>query len=180
MRTSKFAALAAIASVGALAAASSSSASSTPTVQRSAFDRSYLSTAIEGDRIEIRGGRIALKRAGSPRVRDLARTLIRDHRESKHEAVALAHRYDVAIPPEPSPEQVWTLHTLRRLQGRRFDIRYAAYEIRDHNQDIDEASAEVEKGSNPEFREEAREELPMLRRHLRKSHAVKDAVTPGK
>jgi putative membrane protein len=144
--------------------------------QTSGLDRFYIKTAISGDRIEIRAGRLALHKSDNPKVRRLARTLVRDHGKSKREAIELARDYGVAVPSAPEPEQMWALRTLQRFQGGRFDRRYAAYEIRDHHQDIADARNEAEQGYNLEFRDEAKQELPMLKRHLKLAKRTQAAV----
>ena len=52
------------------------------------------------------------------------------------------------------------------MAGGAFDKAYASLEVRDHVEDIQNASEEVSKGQTPAVRASARKELPMLRAHL--------------
>jgi putative membrane protein len=130
------------------------------------LDAQYLMTAIEGDRFEIAGGNLALSKTSNPQVRTLAETLIRDHSDSLQEAIALATKLGVDVPDEPSPTQQWALDTVSGFDGAAFDRSWSSLEVKDHQQDIDEASFEARHGCNPEVRKDAAEEIPVLQQHL--------------
>src|SRR4051794_37384607 len=135
-------------------------------------DENWLTTAISGDRFEIAGGKIALRRATVPADRALARRLIADHSKSLHDAIELAHEWDITPPPAATPSEQWELNRLKNMPRRNFDASYAALEIKDHNQDIEETGFEARRGQVWAFREEARKDLPMLNMHLRMSKAA--------
>src|SRR5437588_7253808 len=75
--------------------------------QSSGLDREYLKTGMEGDLFEIQGGKLAEARSGNAAVRKLARTLLRDHTKSFHEAAALARKLGVEVPKDPTPSEQW-------------------------------------------------------------------------
>jgi putative membrane protein len=134
----------------------------------SGLDKQYLTTSIQGDLFEIRGGKLAERRSRNPYVLKLARTLITDHTKSLHQAAALARRLHVEVPSSPTDSQKWELAIVASLHNRRsFDRWYSSLEVGDHMQDISEASDEVSDGSNAEVRKDARDEIPVLREHLR-------------
>jgi putative membrane protein len=143
----------------------------------SAQDRQWLKTSIQGDRFEIRGGRLALHKASNHKVRHLAHVLIRDHSDSLAKAKRIARRFDVTIPADPTPSMEWELHQLSTFGGHKFAYRYTDLEVKDHHQDIDESSAEVEHGTAHAMVADAREEIPVLRFHLRLSKRARAAVS---
>ena len=53
-----------------------------------------------------------------------------------------------------------------RLRGRTFNHWYSSLESLDHEQDISETTDEVNNGKNAEARKDAKDELPVLHRHL--------------
>jgi len=142
----------------------------------SALDRHYLQAAIEGDRFEIAGGKIALQHASSEKVKELANKLIADHTDSLKDAVELAQRYRIEVPKDPSPTQQWELETISGFNGAAFDKSYAKLEVADHVQDIKEAAEEVHYGSAWRIRKAAYEEIPVLKGHLDQARNVLDAV----
>jgi putative membrane protein len=132
----------------------------------SAWDEQYLQTAIEGDRFEIAGGRLAERKGSSAAVRAYGAKLVADHSASLADAAALARKLGIQVPVAPSPSMQWELQTVARFSGAQFDASYADLEAKDHQQDISEAEDEVSKGTNRKIRRSAAEELPMLREHL--------------
>jgi putative membrane protein len=142
----------------------------------SAWDEQWLMMSIQGDRFEVAGGRLAEARGTTPQARALGARLVKDHGRSLKDAIALAHRLRVEVPKTPSPSQEWELDTVAAFTGAEFDHRYAELEVQDHKQDIDEAKAEVSKGSHRAVRANARGELPALRAHLKLSREALAAV----
>jgi predicted outer membrane protein len=132
----------------------------------SAQDANYLQTSISGDRFEIIGGKIALAKTGDRSVAALAHRLIRDHSKSLAESVSEARKDGVKVPTAPTPSEVWELDTVRTMTGISFDRFYSSLEVKDHQQDIEETTFEVQHGGDPEIRTSAKKELPMLRMHL--------------
>lgn len=134
--------------------------------QPSAQDANYLQASISGDRFEIIGGRMALRKGTTAQMRVLAQHLVRDHSKSLAEAVALAKRLHVKVPDAPTPSEVWELNATSHLSGAQFDEWYATLEIKDHEQDIEEATFEVAHGGNHAVIADARNEIPVLKLHL--------------
>jgi putative membrane protein len=132
----------------------------------SPLDEQILRASIQGDRFEVAGGRIAETHAGSPRVQHLGTRLVKDHRKSLREAVALAKRLGISVPSGPSTSEEWELGMVSGLSGHAFDVAYSRLEIQDHKQDIEDVHTELEGGSNPDVRALERKDLPTLRYHL--------------
>jgi putative membrane protein len=139
----------------------------------SAWDKQWLMMSIEGDRFEIQGGKLAQQKGTNPKVRDLGARLVKDHSESLAGAVALAHKLGVEVPDSPSPSQQWELRVVSSFSGGDFDRWYADLEVQDHMQDIQEATDEVNDGTNHKVRKEAKDEIPVLQEHLQ---LAKDAL----
>jgi putative membrane protein len=135
-----------------------------PTV--SAQDQTYLQTALEGDAFEVTAGRLALRKSQNSDVRTAAGRYARDHAKSGAEGKLMARHLGVQADFAPSPSQQWEIQMLSELDGAAFDHKYAYLEVLDHKQDLFEAKQEVENGSNRQVVASAREEIPMLRKHL--------------
>jgi putative membrane protein len=142
----------------------------------SAWDEEWLMMSIQGDRFEIEGGNLAQKKAATQIVRDLGARLVKDHTVSLRAAVALAKDLGIDVPDSPSPLQQWALRAVAQFSGNQFDRAYTDLEVQDHVQDIQEAEDEVSKGCNPRVRQNAKENLPVLREHLRLAREALAAV----
>jgi putative membrane protein len=162
------AAVAAIA-VGALVGGASGAAATTSTKQDShvcGLDVAWLKMSTEGDYFEIQGGHLALHKATSKSVRNLAHRLIVDHTKSLHENKAVAAKYGIELPDSPAPTQEWILEELGEFGRQEFEHDYSEIEVKDHIQDIDEAKDEVKMGCNDEIQQLAKDEIPVLEMHL--------------
>jgi predicted outer membrane protein len=142
-----------------------------------AQDENYLQTAAAGDSFEIKGGQLALQRSQNPTVQSLARTLIRDHTKSLHEAKRLAKQLGIPkVQNKPTPSQAWELRQLQAKAGADFDRQYTDLEVADHHQDIEETKFEAKKGSAAAVVAGAKKELPMLAKHLKLSREARSSA----
>jgi putative membrane protein len=138
----------------------------------SAADEQYLQTSISGDRFEIIGGKLAEKKSKNPAVLKAASTIVSDHTKSLSDAIKLAHELKIDVPSSPTPSEVWELKVVAAAKGKAFNVLYSSLEVYDHLQDIDETSSEISEGTNSQIRDDARTELPMLKKHLRLARAA--------
>ena len=155
-------------------AGASSGRSSSTTV--SGLDEMSLQTSMQGDLFEIAGGKLALKKSHTRAVDALAKRLIKDHTKSYLEAAKVAKTLGITIEKTPTPTQTWQLLTLAKVSGRTFDQWYTSLEVYDHTQDIQETAGEIRDGSNPQVVGTAKQDLPMLKMHLKLSKAALRAV----
>jgi putative membrane protein len=130
------------------------------------LDTEYMKESMEGDLFEIRGGQLAKKMSTNPAVLRLANRLIADHSKSYADAVALAKRLGIQVQTDPSPSEQWELQAVAMFKGAQFDHQYSLLEVFDHMQDIDLATHEANDGCAHLIRDNARDELPVLRLHL--------------
>jgi putative membrane protein len=142
----------------------------------SAWDQEWLKMSIEGDRFEIAGGKLAQDKATTPEVKALGARLVKDHSKSLKDAVELAKKLGVDVPGEPSPTQQWELKTVASFSGKDFDRRYSDLEVQDHKEDIEQTKDEIDMGTNPDVRDEAKTDLPMLQEHLKLSQDALEAA----
>jgi putative membrane protein len=132
----------------------------------SPLDEDILQSSIQGDKFEIIGGKLAEAKGASARTRALGARLVKDHTKSLIEAVALAKRLGISVPPTPSTTEEWELSVVDGRSGNDFDIGYTSLEVQDHKQDIEEVHTELNGGVNPSIRALERKDLPTLRFHL--------------
>src|SRR4051794_38627317 len=138
----------------------------------SAQDKTWLSTSMQGDRFEILGGKLAMTHSTNARVQNLGHRLMIDHSAALKRSAAAAHSRDVDVPREPSPSEQWELDMLAQLQGAAFDRAYTSLEVKDHEQDISEATDESKTGSDRNVVHLARKAIGMYHRHLHLSEVA--------
>jgi predicted outer membrane protein len=131
-----------------------------------AMDEQWLTTSMEGDLFEVKGGEIAMKNSSDNGVVQLGRKLKSDHAETYADAKKLARKLGIEVPTEPTYPQKWDLSQVGSMTGSQFDQAYTSLEALDHKQDIKDAESEIEDGSNKLVIAAAKEDLAMYREHL--------------
>jgi len=137
-----------------------------------AQDRTFLTTAIEGARFEVRGGVIARSHARSPRVKAFGRLMIKDHSQEVRDLSTLARKLGVHPPGEPSPEQQKVLWVFSHFHGSAFNCTYMAYEYADHTADVGDAELELAEGENDMLKHAASHWLKVYEEHLSKASHI--------
>jgi putative membrane protein len=133
--------------------------------------QTFVAEAIEGDISEIMLGQLAAQRAEGKGVRDFGRMLSDDHTMAKQAMSALADELGVRPPLTPAAEARETYTRLSGLSGIQFDSEFAAYMIKDHQENIDKFRAEAQAG-NGKVSELAKDQLPTLQKHLKMAQTL--------
>jgi putative membrane protein len=157
--TAMLVAVAAAFAVGAGGAAASSA-------KVSGLDEEWLSTGLQGDLFEFKGGKIATQNSKNSEVKALGKRLMTDHKESFEDGAKLAKSLGIEVPKAPTYPEIWELGQVGSMKGSSFDKAYTSLEVLDHMQDIKDAKSEIANGTNKAVIANAKEELPMLREHL--------------
>jgi len=150
---------------GAACAAVIMAASSMSPVHAATPPRQFLENSIRGDISEVMLGRMAARRADSPRVRELGRVLVADHSAAKDQASALARRMGMTVPDMPTRVAIRERTRLTPLSGETFDREFTRFMIRDHRQDVAEFREQIVANGGPVSRL-ARMQLPVIQKHL--------------
>ena len=143
----------------------------------SAQDRQWMQTSAAGDIWEIRGGQMAEQKGQSQAVRALGARLVADHTKSLSDARDLASKLGISLPSQPDAKMQAELNQFSAASGAAFDVLYTKTEISDHEQDISEATTEINNGTNSEVKQEAQTDLPVLRTHLALAQQALAVVT---
>ena len=151
----------------------------TPT-QLSDLDQNYMVAAARSNLFEIAAGQLALARTNNSAVRRFAQRIVIDHTNALAELTALAAAKNVTLPTDVNAEQAVALEGLSQLTGRRFDREYVRRQELAHEAAIETARIEVRLGSDPDVVANARESLPVLRRHLAQNRNLDNRVAAAR
>lgn len=163
--------------LGAVLAAVPVTAAQASTQTVSAQDRQYLQKSAAGDIFEIQGGQMAERKGQSQVIRSLGARLVADHTKSLSDARDLAKKLGITLPSKPDAQMQAILGQYSAASGAAFDTVFAKEEVSDHHQDISDATTEVTQGSNTEVKQNAQQDLPVLRTHLALAQQALAAVT---
>jgi putative membrane protein len=132
----------------------------------SALDEEWLTTSLQGDLFEVKGGKSAQQKGMSSAVKQLGARLASDHAESFKDGSKLAKSMGIEVPKAPTFPQKWELGQVGSLSGAAFDQGYTSLEALDHMQDIKDAKGEIADGSSQAVISIAKQNLKMYREHL--------------
>lgn len=135
--------------------------------------REFVENAAASDMYEIEAGRVATERAKSGEVRELARQMVEDHRQS-------SDRLKAALPPELRDAVPSSLDTRRRsmvehlhsARSEDFDKMYVDQQVMAHKEAVTLMRHFSENGDDAVLRRHAEMALPMIQGHLEKFEAL--------
>lgn len=151
--------------------------------------QTFVTKALESGRKEVAAARAAQQRASDERVRELARTIERDHTQlnARLEALttagagAAAGSSDRPADFHPGMRQAEDHRAdkgdrLETLQGAAFDREYLAMQVKMHDKSIAMYQAASNDASRPDVQALAREALPTLRRHAQQAKTLHESL----
>ena len=135
-------------------------------------DRAFLVAAHDSNLNEILAGRLALRRATDPRVRELARMFIRDHTAADRQVRSVATRLGVRLPKEPSAQTQLELALLRSFKGAAFNRAWVIQQLGAHARAIVLTEIELVLGHGRPVLALARATAPVIQRHYNELRAL--------
>jgi putative membrane protein len=142
----------------------------------SANDRTFFTTAGQGNVAEVELGNLAEKKGNHSEVKALAQHLVKDHTASLKELQALASSKNVTIPTTLDKEHEQMKDRLEKLEGASFDKAYATEMVNGHKKMIG-LFEQASKSKDAQISAYAEKTLPVLREHL--THAQKAQAAAG-
>lgn len=128
-------------------------------------DKTFLLEMADARMMDWAEGNLAAERGTTSRYRQYGKRIMRDQSKLMTELKALATARQIALLDEISEEKTEELNKLKECSGETFDRRFRRMIIKDHKRDIDEF-ARASESTDPEIREFAKRNLPLLELHL--------------
>lgn len=153
---------------GALAAATLAFAAVAADSKLQRADESFLRQAAESGHAEVEASKVALQRAGDPKVKAFAQQMIDEHTKAGNELKALADAKGVKVPDEPSMAQKASIKVLASQEGARFDKNYAeAIGVKAHEDTVKLFKKAATDAKDADVKAFAGKTLPALEHHLK-------------
>lgn len=171
----------------AAAGASTRAADASLTVSRiaqpvSRQDRLFMDQASQINLAEISLGRYMQAHATTTTAKNLGGAYARDHTAAQANLRALASRLHVTVPATPGVRLESVVIRVEAEKGRNGDVAFAEASVSGHRTAIAMFRKEESAGSNPEVRDYAARNVPVLRTHLRLAEHAESVirVTPAR
>jgi putative membrane protein len=142
-------------------------------------DKTFLKGQQETNIAEVALGKVAIERATTETVRELARKLTSDHQQVMELNRALSTKLGLPVPDQPSAEQQATGEKVKAQTGKAFDEAYVAAQVEGHTKSVSKAQQEISSGSHPEVKAFATDYLPKAQMHLQHAQSAQAALASG-
>ena len=142
-------------------------------------DKTFLKSQQETTIAEVALGKVAIERATSEKVRQLATTLVSDHQQVLELNRALSTKLGLPVPEQPSAEQQATAEKIKSQTGAAFDAAYVAAQVEGHTKSVGKAQQQISSGSHPEVKAFATDYLPKAQMHLQHAQAAQAELASG-
>jgi putative membrane protein len=139
-------------------------------------DKTFLKGQQETNIAEVALGKVAIERATTETVRELARKLTSDHQQVLELNRALSTKLGLPVPEQPSAEQQATGEKVKAQTGKAFDEAYVAAQVEGHTKSVSKAQQEISSGSHPEVKAFATDYLPKAQMHLQHAQSAQSAL----
>jgi putative membrane protein len=138
----------------------------------------FVTNAVRGDLYEIAAAELALQRAGSDEIRSLARTMLDDHRTSRHQlqsALRSNETPDLALPTELDQHRATMLDHLGKAGDAEFDALYLDQQHMAHGETLTLFEGYAARGDNAQLASYAKGTIPTLMDHHRMCSSLRHA-----
>lgn len=135
-------------------------------------DTDFVKKAAKGGIAEVEMGRLAVKKATSPEVREFGSLMVRDHTKANQQLAALASSKGVDLPDSKSLGEDISYAKLKLLSGKAFDDAYIKMMVDDHKEDVDAFQKAADSSQDPDVKKFAGKTLPTLQGHLTKIQKI--------
>jgi putative membrane protein len=136
----------------------------------------FAKKAAVGGLAEVELGRVAVRNASDPRVKQFGQHMIDDHSKANGALKAAAGQQGLALPETLDPEHRKDVEKLSGLSGSAFDRAYMDDMVEDHEKDVREFEEAAKEGGDSPVKKFAQDTLPTLREHLRMARDVQSGI----
>jgi putative membrane protein len=126
--------------------------------------------------LEVALGKVALKNASSPKVKEFAQMMIDDHTKANAELMDAAKKKNITLPAVMSDKHQQKYNDLAAKKGKDFDKDYMAAMVDGHQDVLDEMKKEADKGNDADLKMWAAGKIATIQHHLDVAKSTKDLV----
>ena len=129
-------------------------------------DKKFLKQAALDGMTEVELGKVAEQKASSADVKQFAQKMVDDHTKANEELKQAASKQNISVPDALDSKHQSQIDKLSKLSGEDFDKAYAKEQVKNHQSDVKEFTAEARSGNNAGVMAFASSVLPTLQEHL--------------
>ena len=139
--------------------------------------KQFLTTNSQDSVYELVTAQLAIQKAQSPQVEQLALTIFNDHAEFQRALLMLARQYNLNLPVELSSQDRSRVENLSSLQGAAFDREYTQDVIQANVSSVSEFQREASLVNNEDVKNFVNRFLRTQQEHLRLANSVMNDIS---
>lgn len=136
----------------------------------------FAAEAAQGGMTEVELGKVAMRNAADPAVKEFGMRMVSDHSRANDELKSVASQKSIQLPAEVSSSQKSMIDKLSKLTGAEFDKEYMSDMVKDHEEDVEAFDTQAKEGNTAEIKAFAGKTLPTLKGHLELAREVAKKV----
>ena len=137
----------------------------------SSADKTFATEAAHGGLAEVQLGQLAEQKASSPKVKEFAQRMVKDHTEANQELMQLSKTEKLNLPVQPDAKHKTEMNRLSAMSGDAFDTAYMQHMVQDHEKTVADFQKQAQSGTDPGLKSFAQKQLPILEQHLQMAQA---------
>ena len=142
-------------------------------------DATFVKEVAEGGMVEVELGKIAATKATRDQVKAFGRQMEEDHGKANEELKAIAAKKGIDLPKNLQGKHQRTIDRLSKLSGMEFDRQYMRLMVEDHKENLQKFQRQADKGKDPEVKQFANKQVPVLNKHFEMAQAADREVKEG-
>lgn len=143
-------------------------------------DQEFIKEAASGGLMEVELGKYAQQNAMSPRVRNFASMMVKDHSKANEELMSIAARKNITVPTTMEDKHREMMSDIQKKTGMDFDKAYMKEMVDDHEKDVDRFKKHAENGVDPDLKTFASQTLSVLLMHQDSAKNIREALDRNK
>jgi putative membrane protein len=148
-----------------------------PAEAANTVDVVFLKQLAIGNRAEVQLGKLAGERSSTASVDKFGEHMVKDHGAAGPKVTSLARSANVDLPKGLDAEHDATRKELQSLNGKEFDLRYMASQVKAHQKTAQLLTHEIASGQNTAVRQFAADTLPTVMQHLEMAKGIHEELT---
>jgi putative membrane protein len=129
-------------------------------------DKKFAKDAALGGMTEVELGKLAVQKSSNDEVKQFGQKLVDEHTAANNQLKDVAGKENIEIPGSIDSKRQSRIDKLSKLSGEDFDKAFLKDQLKDHEAQVRDFSAEAQGGSDPNVKAFATKMLPALQQHL--------------
>jgi putative membrane protein len=150
----------------------------TPTDQKIS-DRDFVRRAASSGSYEVAASNWVQDKAKDPQIKQLARTMESDHKQTNNELKDIAKQSNIDVPAGPQGADQQMLSQLKQANDQQVDQQYLQQMIQAHQQGVALFRQAQDQCQDPKLKSFAQKTLPKLEEHLQHLQQMSTSAQPA-